>query len=117
MKPKNIVANIAKNSGYYEMAKLWSSENGDEEHLPSKRVIKMFQILSKRIDDEKKSLLRSFGLRPRANVMDFKVPRHVQAAKDEFDGEVNRQMPVFIQVMNKTPIQLMNFMPIQAKAV
>ncbi len=116
MKPKDIVNKIAKSTEYCRLVELWSSENGNGEQLPSEKIVKVFQILSRRIDHEKKSLLCSFGLRPQANIITFKVPQHVQVAKDEFDEEVNKQMPVFIDLMGFMPIRLMNVMPIQVSS-
>ena len=108
MKPEEIIAGIIKNSGYDRLVKLCSSENGNGEHLPSKEIIEIFCALDKKIDIEKKSFLRSFGLRPRephTNIIDFKVSPDIQDAKDEFDRELKKQMPTFIQLINKIPAE------------
>ena len=106
--PENIVAKIVKSSRYTDLVKLWSSENGDEEDLPSE-ILEMVRDLSERINMEKKSFLRTFlcafGLKPQTNIISFRVPGEVQDAKDQFDRELNKQMPVFIQVMNKIPAE------------
>lgn len=116
MKPEKIVAKIVETSEYCKLVELWSLENGNGEHLPSEKVVKMFLALNRKIDDEKKSFFRTFGLKSQANIINFKVPRDVQATKDEFDRELNRQMPDFIDLMNRMPIQVCA-MPIQIHAV
>lgn len=108
MKAKDIIAEIVKTSEYYELVRFWSLENGDEKYSPSEKIVEILRALSKRVDNEKKTFLCSFELRtrePHTNIIDFKVPREVQDAKDEFDRKLNKQMPVFTELMNSISIE------------
>ena len=111
MKTKEVVAEIAGSSEYHKLVELWNLES----KCLSSKIIKIIQILDKRTNKKKKSFLRSSGLKPcnsQANIIDFKVPQSVQTAKDEFDKGLNKQMPIFIQLMNLIPAEILMPEPI-----
>lgn len=113
MKPEEIIAEIVETSKYHRLVELWSLKNDGGKHLPSE-ILEIVQALSERISKEKKSFLFSSGLRPHLDLdtISFKVPQHIEAAKDKFDKELNEQMSVFIQLMNLIPTENLMSEPI-----
>ena len=106
MKPEKIIAGIVENSEYDRLVKLWSSENGNGQDLPSE-ILEIVQALSEIIKKKKTSFLFSSGLKPHLDqdTISFRVPQHIQDAKCKFDRELNEQMPLFVKLMNSIPVK------------
>lgn len=99
MEPKdarNIVAAIAQSREYIAL-----QEDGNSQDLPFQTIAILLQKLAKIIDEEKRAFLASFGPKARAaDVIEFKTTQRVQAAKDEFDRQLKKQMPIYVHLIN-----------------